>query len=73
VSRDLNRAAGTGTTAQDQDTRGEPDGRLPDLDARLRRVEAIIETAKRLMANNAGIIECALIELDACDGANSTV
>lgn len=43
MSRDLNRAAGTGATAQDQDAGGEPDTRLLDLDARLRRVEAIIE------------------------------
>lgn len=68
MSRDLNRAARMGATAQGADTDGEPDGRLNDLDARLRRVEAFIETAKRIMANNAGIIECALIELDACDG-----
>jgi hypothetical protein len=38
-----------------------------------RRVEAIIDTTKRLMALDSGIIECALIELDACDEADSTV
>jgi hypothetical protein len=48
---------------------GEPDRRVDDLEARLRRVEAIIETAKRIMAGNSGIIESALIELDACDAA----
>jgi hypothetical protein len=65
MSGDPNQAAARGATAQGEDTSGEPDGRL--LDARLRRVEAIIETAKRIMASNSGIIECALIELDACD------
>jgi hypothetical protein len=67
VNGELDPSAGTGTATQGADVSGEPDQRLRDLDARLRRVEAIIETAKRLMANNSGIIECALIELDACD------
>jgi hypothetical protein len=40
---------------------------LHDLDARLRRVEAVIETAKRLMSDHSGDIEEALIALDACD------
>lgn len=48
---------------------GEPDGRVDDLEARLRRVEAIIDTAKRIMAGNSGFIENALVELDACDRA----
>ena len=49
---------------------GDLDGHVTDLDARLRRVEAIIDTAKRIMAANSGLIENALVELDACDAAD---